>query len=228
MKQRFPRLSSRPIFWVLILMVPVIEIAAFGLNWQHRLSAQTVPPLSSKAQTAIYSSMATEEATQLAVRSFQVEIKGGLKSYNKLAADISDYGNRVEFILTILPNASADNRNPAVHEYKAALSPQAFNSFWQKLQSLNAGHLPSAAPPGNRPGNMPQLPGASSQRSSFVVDAPTYLFTIKDGKQGLNHQFGVYAPRYVEDKRYQEVTAAFYDLLKLVFGDRPFSDLRGR
>lgn len=204
--------------WLIFFTVLVLSVVALGLTWQQFSAGFYQPPLAQDSSIAS-DSMLPAKTSQLPLRYFQVTVRGGMTAYRTLDADIRDDGNQVEFILTIEPNGSAVNPNPTRLAYRATIPQQNFDSFWQELESLNAGKLPNTAPEGNQPGRHLQSP------SVMVIDAPTYSFFIHDRQSNINHQFYVYAPDQVVDLRYRSITTKFYTLLNSVFGDRPFQNL---
>lgn len=221
MKYNYLRVNPKTVLRVLVLGISFSAIAILGLI-QHKLPMWFFRPYLSQKLTTNSLIVSTNQATRMPVRSIYVKVWGGMAIYKMLEADIQDNGKQIDFLLTIQPNGTLSNPNPATHKYQAVIPQQRFNSFWQQLQTFDAGYLSNAVPRGHRPDESPE---SHREPTQFVIDAPSYSFTVRDRKQELNHQFQVYAPRFVEDERYQKIVTAFEELVESVFGDRPFSDL---
>jgi hypothetical protein len=108
---------------------------------------------------------------------------------------------------------------PTPRHYQAEVESAEFEAFWTSLNGLDVDQLPSAYA-GGRPGDGAEL----GQPRLRVIDGLTYEFTVQTQEPAFKHQFQVYGPAAVADRRYEAITTEFYVFLKTVFGDRPFTE----
>jgi hypothetical protein len=206
---------KKTIFAFFLLPFSFCVAVALGIIGQEQLALQAI------AQSP-HSDNPIAAVSQMPVRRLTVKVWGGMATYQTLEAEIRDDGNRVDFWLKIQPHPRAGDSSPTGHEYHGIIPTQTFEAFWNKLQTLNVEHLPDGFPGEQQANNSV---GDREISGQSVIDAQSYTFSIQDRPQNFDHHFNVYGPEYLEDKRYQDVTVVFYELLKSVFGDRPFSQL---